>query len=232
MLRCCTAQARHQTLPARLSCRLDTVRPFHSRILQVLLVADVPLVKLGEFAEAYAKAKAFVAGLTNAEKVSIITGSDVDSSNGSSWTALANKDGFAGINYQYYVSGFPMGNALAMTWDKDYFDAEAYASGREFYLMGYNLINGPEAGPLGRTPWGGRQAEAFSPDPYLSGVALAKTISGMNRAGVIAGGRHYLLNEQETNRTTGTSDTTSAVYSSNADEKVCTWQPLFFREGH
>ncbi|KAL1387078.1 glycoside hydrolase superfamily [Phyllosticta capitalensis] len=177
-------------------------------------------VKLGEFAEAYAKAKAFVAGLTNAEKVSIITGSDVDSSNGSSWTALANKDGFAGINYQYYVSGFPMGNALAMTWDKDYFDAEAYASGREFYLMGYNLINGPEAGPLGRTPWGGRQAEAFSPDPYLSGVALAKTISGMNRAGVIAGGRHYLLNEQETNRTTGTSDTTSAVYSSNADEKT------------
>ncbi|KAK8208484.1 putative beta-glucosidase D [Phyllosticta capitalensis] len=177
-------------------------------------------VKLGEFAEAYAKAKAFVAGLTNAEKVSIITGSDVDSSNGSSWTALANKDGFAGINYQYYVSGFPMGNALAMTWDKDYFDAEAYASGREFYLMGYNLINGPEAGPLGRTPWGGRQAEAFSPDPYLCGVALAKTISGMNRAGVIAGGRHYLLNEQETNRTTGTSDTTSAVYSSNADEKT------------
>ncbi|KAK7544833.1 putative beta-glucosidase D [Phyllosticta citribraziliensis] len=175
---------------------------------------------LGDFAEAYAKAKAFVSGLTNAQKVSIITGSDVDSTNGSSWTALANKDGFAGINYQYYVSGFPMGNALAMTWDKDYFEAEAKASGREFYLMGYNLINGPEAGPLGRTPWGGRQSEAFSPDPYLSGVALAKTIGGMNSAGVVAGGRHFLLNEQETNRSTGTSDSTSSVYSSNADDKT------------
>jgi beta-glucosidase len=35
-----------------------------------------------------------------------------------------------------------MGNALAMTWDRQHVEDEAKASGREFYLMGYNLING------------------------------------------------------------------------------------------
>ncbi|GME38108.1 beta-glucosidase d protein [Neofusicoccum parvum] len=176
-------------------------------------------VQLGDFAAAYQKAKTFVSGLTNAQKVSIITGSDVSGSN-VTWTALENKDGASGINYQYYVSGFSMDNALAMTWDRDYFEKQAKALGTEFYLTGYNLINGPECGPLGRTPWGGRQAEAFSPDPYLSGIIMSKAIPGMNSAGVIAGGRHFLLNEQETNRSSGISATTTEVYTSNADDKT------------
>ena len=99
-------------------------------------------VDLGEYQAAYEKATAFVAQLTNAQKVSIITGSSIDSNstaNGSiSWTPYANKDGFAGINQQYYVSSFPMGGALAMTWDKNHFEAEAKAAGKEFYDMGYN----------------------------------------------------------------------------------------------
>ncbi|KAL1647792.1 hypothetical protein SLS58_002593 [Diplodia intermedia] len=176
-------------------------------------------VQLGDFEAAYQKAKTFVSGLTNAEKVSIITGGDVSGSN-LTWTALENKDGSSGINYQYYVSGFSMDNALAMTWDRDYFERQNKALGREFYLMGYNLVNGPECGPLGRTPWGGRQAEAYSPDPYLSGAIMAKAIPGMNSAGVIAGGRHFLLNEQETNRSSSLSSATTAVYTSNADDKT------------
>ncbi|KAB2574246.1 Glycoside hydrolase family 3 [Lasiodiplodia theobromae] len=176
-------------------------------------------VQLGDFESAYQKAKAFVSGLSNADKISIITGGDVSGSN-LTWTALENKDGSSGINYQYYVSGFSMDNALAMTWDRDYFEKQNKAVGREFYLMGYNLINGPECGPLGRTPWGGRQAEAYSPDPYLSGSVMSKAIAGMNSAGVVAGGRHFLLNEQETNRSSSISSTTTAVYTSNADDKT------------
>lgn len=107
-----------------------------------------------------------------------------------------------------------MGNALAMTWSRQHFEDEAKASGREFYLMGYNLINGPVASPLGRTPYGGRLPEGFSPDPYLSGAVMGKAVSGMNSAGVVTVGRHFLLNEQETNRSSGTH------YSSNADDKT------------
>lgn len=179
-------------------------------------------VQLDNYLDAFVKAKAFVAKLTNADKISLITGEDISGTN-VTWTALLNKDGFAGINDQYYVSGFPMGSALAMTWDRKHFHDEAYASGREFYLMGYNLINGPVAGPLGRTPWGGRQPEAFSPDPYLSGILMDKTVTGMNEAGVITVGRHFLLNEQETNRaSTGQSSTDESVapYSSNVDDKT------------
>lgn len=180
--------------------------------------------RLGDFAEAYSKAKAFVGQLTNAQKIAIITTQDVSSNSSSSsnvsWTAYTTKDAFAGMNAQFFVSGFSETNALAMTWDPDLVYDEGRASGDEFYKMGYALISGPEAGPLGRTPWGGRQAEAMSPDPYLSGILLGKAISGMNSAGVISGGRHFLLNEQETNRTASLGTTTNTVYSSNADDKT------------
>lgn len=98
-------------------------------------------VDLGIYADAYQKAKAFASKLTTAQKVSLITGGDINGSD-FTWSALENKDGFAGINSQYYVSGFPMGNALSMTWSRQHAEDEAKASGREFYLMGYNLING------------------------------------------------------------------------------------------
>ncbi|KAI8289397.1 putative beta-glucosidase D [Colletotrichum sp. SAR11_57] len=177
---------------------------------------------LGDFNDAYEKAKAFVATLDNAAKVSIITGQSVtsNSTSGSSWTALANKDGVSGINYAFYVSGFTMANALTMSWNRELIEQQFRAIGDEFYGMGYNLINGPEPGPLGRVPYGGRTPESFAADPYLTGIAMGKAISGMNSAGVIAGGRHFLLNEQETNRSSGISATTSAVYTSNADDKT------------
>jgi beta-glucosidase len=43
---------------------------------------------------------------------------------------------------------------------------------------------------------------------------MAKTITGMNNAGVVTVGRHFLMNEQETNRSSSTH------YSSNADDKT------------
>lgn len=82
------------------------------------------------------------------------------------------------------------------------------------------MINGPVAGPFGRTPYGGRDAEGFAPDPYLNGVAMEKAVKGMNSAGVVTIGRHFILNEQETNRSAGLSSSTTAVYSSNADDKT------------
>jgi beta-glucosidase-like glycosyl hydrolase len=40
----------------------------------------------------------------------------------------------------------------------------------------------------------------FSPDPVLTGVAIAQTIEGIQDAGVIACAKHYIMNEQEHNR--------------------------------
>ncbi|PKS11604.1 hypothetical protein jhhlp_001838 [Lomentospora prolificans] len=49
---------------------------------------------------------------------------------------------------------------------------------------------------MGRTPAGGRNWEGFSPDPYLSGVAMAESSRGIRTAGVIACAKHFVGNEQ------------------------------------
>jgi beta-glucosidase len=100
-----------------------------------------------------------------------------------------------------------------MTWNKQLFAKQWQALGNEYYLMGYNLVHGPVSSPLGRVPFGGRVPEGFSPEPYLNGIAMGQAVAGLNKAGVIACGRHFLLNEQETNRMSG-------GYSANADDKT------------
>ena len=56
---------------------------------------------------------------------------------------------------------------------------------------------GPVAGALGKIPEAGRNWEGFSPDPYLTGLAMAETIEGIQGSGVQATAKHYILNEQE-----------------------------------
>lgn len=157
-----------------------------------------------------------MAGLTNSQKIQIINGDSLSSGN-VTWAALQGKDGVAGINNQFYASGFAMPNGLITTWNKTLFEAHFRAVGQEFYDDGYNLINGAVASPLGRVPRGGRQPEGFTPDPYLNGIATGRSVAGMQAAGVIAAGRHFLLNEQETNRSTADDATR---YSSNVDDKT------------
>ncbi|KAJ5682768.1 beta-glucosidase D [Penicillium macrosclerotiorum] len=176
-------------------------------------------LNLGIASEAYTKAKEFVAQLNNTEKISIVKASSFKHSN-ISWEAYENTDGVSGLNFYYYVSAFPMGNALTQTWNRDLISAQFKAVGEEYRAIGYNLVDGALLGPLGRVPEGGRQNEAFSPDPYLSAISSAEGIRGQNSAGVVAGIRHFLLYEQETNRSSAMGGSTSAVYSSNPDDKT------------
>jgi beta-glucosidase len=59
-----------------------------------------------------------------------------------------------------------------------------YALGAEAKALGVHVQLGPVAGPLGKIPYGGRNWEGFSPDPYLTGIAMQATINGMQSAGV------------------------------------------------
>jgi len=47
---------------------------------------------------------------------------------------------------------------------------------------------------------GGRNWEGFSPDPYLTGVAMEETILGLQSNGLQATAKHFIGNEQETQR--------------------------------
>lgn len=164
-------------------------------------------VDLGDWADAYSKAKSFVAALTTAEKYSLITGGSITNSS-LNFTALEFKDGSEGVQQDFFVSAFSQSSALAMTWDKYAIYEQAKAVATEFYGRGYQVVNGPTSEPLGRTPWGGRLGEAFGPDAYQNGIVFGLSVKAYTDVGIIAGGKHFLLNEQETNRQSSTSKST------------------------
>lgn len=112
------------------------------------------------------------------------------------------------------------GSAIAMTWDKDLIYKQFYAVAEEFKGKGINVANSPTTGPLGRTPYGGRLVESVGTDPYLNGVALGQGVAAFNDVGVIPGVKHYILNEQETNRMAEGADSSVAPYSSDVDDKT------------
>ncbi|KAK4911581.1 hypothetical protein LTR66_017348, partial [Elasticomyces elasticus] len=94
--------------------------------------------------------------------------------------------------------------------------------GTEHRLKGVDIQLGPVVGPIGRAPEGGRNWEGFSPDPVLSGIAVAQTIKGMQAAGIMACTKHYIANEQEHFRQGGTNPVTGQpladAISSNIDD--------------
>ncbi|KAI1385345.1 glycoside hydrolase family 3 protein [Hypoxylon trugodes] len=156
--------------------------------------------------EAYAKAREFVAGLTLLEKVNLTTGTgnqaDLCTGNTGSiprlnFRHLCLQDGPVGVRYTDLNSVFPAGITAAATWSRSLLRKRGEAIGAEFGGKGIDVHLGPVVGPLGRDPAGGRNFEAFGPDPYLSGVAVAETIIGSQSAGVVASVKHYVLNEQE-----------------------------------
>ncbi|KAK0673676.1 family 3 putative glycoside hydrolase [Cercophora samala] len=159
-----------------------------------------------EWQAAYDKAVAFVSQLTLTEKVNLTTGTgwEADRCIGKTgsvprlgFEGFCLMDGPLGVRYADKASAFPAGMNAAATFSKRLIRARGEAMGEEFRGKGIDVQLGPVAGALGRTPQGGRNWEGFSPDPYLTGVAIAETIKGIQSKGVIACAKHYILNEQE-----------------------------------
>lgn len=106
------------------------------------------------------------------------------------------QDSPLGIRFADYVSAFSSGQTVAATFDRNLIYRRGKAMGEENKIKGVDVLLGPVAGPIGRVAEGGRNWEGFSPDPYLTGVAIAETIKGIQDAGVIACAKHYIGNEQ------------------------------------
>lgn len=148
------------------------------------------LVALGSWQTAYEKASKFVGNLTSTQKLSLITGQDVNTTSGT-FEALDFLDGSMGALNYYYVSAFSQTSALAMTWDRDAFYSQSKAISTEHYLKGVDVVNGPTSQPLGRVVWSGRLGETYSPDPYLNGVAFGLSAQAYVDTGVIPGGKVF-----------------------------------------
>lgn len=185
----------------------------------------------GDWAAAYAKAQAFVSQLTLLEKVNLTTGTgweseacvgNVGAIPRLGFDSICMQDSPLGIRFADYVSAFPAGGTIAASWDRGEFYRRGYQMGQEHRAKGVDVQLGPVVGPLGRNPKGGRNWEGFSPDPVLSGVAVAATVQGIQDAGVIACTKHYIMNEQEHFRSPGNFGDFGFVdaISSNLDDKT------------
>ncbi|GJD04161.1 beta1,2-D-glucosidase [Colletotrichum higginsianum] len=80
----------------------------------------------------------------------------------------------------------------------------------------------PSSGPLGRHARGGRNWEGFGPDPYLAGIAMNASVWGIQSVGVQACSKHYIGNEQETQRssTVDENGVTTEAISADIDDRT------------
>ncbi len=92
---------------------------------------------------------------------------------------------------------------VPVTWDKDAIQAQGQGVGAEFRGKGINMALAPTLEPLGRSAWCGRIGETYGADSYLNGAMGGNFVKGLGSAGVIPSSKHFILNEQETNRGTG-----------------------------
>lgn len=103
------------------------------------------------------------------------------------------------VIYQF-TTAFPVGLALAQTWNKKLAEKVGEAVGEEMKAYGVTYWLAPALN-IHRNPLCGRNFEYFSEDPYLSGKFAAVITKGVQKnRGCFVTLKHFCCNNQEDNR--------------------------------
>jgi len=100
---------------------------------------------------------------------------------------------------------FPVGIALASTWNPALLQATGAALGAEARLKGARVLLAPTVN-LHRTVQNGRNFECYSEDPWLTSELGVAYVRGVQSTGVAATIKHFVGNESEYQRMSMSSD--------------------------
>jgi len=161
------------------------------------------------------KIDTIIAGLSLEEKIAMLHGNGMFSSAGIKRLGIPElkyTDGPFGIREELQKNSwnsmrlttdsatfFPTGSALAATWNPDLAYLLGTALGEEAKTRGKDILLGPAVN-ITRIPTGGRTFEYLSEDPLLNSRLTVGYIKGVQDRGVAACVKHFVLNNQETNR--------------------------------
>lgn len=105
---------------------------------------------------------------------------------------------------------FPVGTALAATWDVGLVEEVGRALGDETLDKSGHVLLAPTVN-LHRSPLAGRNFECFSEDPELSARMAVAFIRGVQSRGVGCAVKHFVANESEYERYSTSSDVSERV---------------------
>lgn len=111
-------------------------------------------------------------------------------------------DGPAGArNTHYKATAMPAPISIASTFDPELAYQIGKAIGKEARSHGQDVLLSPMVNII-RTPHAGRNFETLGEDPLLAGDLVTEEIKGIQDAGLMATVKHFVVNNQETERMT------------------------------